>query len=193
MNLSDIEFRAMDSWWRRGGQANFEVPLFQKMGLDIRNKDLLEIGCGNGHGAYLLDQLSPRSYVGLDVMEEQVAKARERYPQFRFLVWDATDLSQFAPRSMDIVIIFGVLHHIPEWRKVIDEVKCVLRPDGGFFVEEPRGMDLKLFDFFFRWGHPDSDFGINRMEEYLKSHGFRIHQKCWTPLMTMVHAISTPH
>ena len=49
---------------------------------------------------------------------------------------------------------------------------CVLRPGGSFFVEEPRGMDLKLFDFFFRWGHPDSDFGINRMEEYLKSRGF---------------------
>jgi 2-polyprenyl-3-methyl-5-hydroxy-6-metoxy-1,4-benzoquinol methylase len=85
------------------------------------------------------------------------------------------------------VIIFGVLHHIPEWRRVIDAVKRVLRPNGSFFVEEPRGMDLKLFDFFFRWGHPDSDFGIQRMEQYLTSHGFIICDKKWTPMMTMMH------
>jgi ubiquinone/menaquinone biosynthesis C-methylase UbiE len=157
------------------------------MGLDIRNNDVLEIGCGNGHRAYLINQRVPRSYVGLDVMEEQINKARQRYPQYQFLIQDATDLSQFPDSSKDIVIIFGVLHHIPEWRKVIDEVQRVLRSNGGFFVEEPRGTDLKLFDFFFRWGHPDSDFGINRMGEYLKSRGFTLQNKQWTPLMTMVH------
>ena len=190
MKLSDIEFRAMDSWWRRWGQENFELPIFGRMGLDIRNQDVLEIGCGNGHGAYLLNQRLPRSYVGLDVMEEQIEKACRRYPQYQFLVQDATDLSQFADASKDIVIIFGVLHHIPEWRRVIDEVKRVLKPNGSFFLEEPRGMDLKLFDFFFRWGHPESDFGIHRMEEYLKVQGFVIQNIQWTPLMTMVHAKS---
>jgi len=188
MKLSDVEFRAMDSRMRRWGQRYFELPIFQRMGLDVRDKDVLEIGCGNGHGAYLLNQGSPRSYVGLDVMEEQIEKARRRYPRYQFLVQDAADLSQFAEASKDVVIIFGVLHHIPEWRKVIDEIRRVLRPGGSFFVEEPRGMDLKLFDFFFRWGHPDSDFGINRMEQYLQSRGFRICNKQWTPLLTMYRA-----
>src|SRR5512134_825296 len=122
MKLSDIEFRAMDSPLRRWGQQYFELPIFQRMGLDVRHKDVLEIGCGNGHGAYLLNQGSPRSYVGLDVMEEQIAKARQRYPTYCFLVQDAADLSQFGEASQDVVIIFGVLHHIPEWRRVIDEV-----------------------------------------------------------------------
>ncbi len=188
MKLSDLEFRAMDSWWRRWGQAYFELPIFQQMGLSIKDKDVLEIGCGNGHGAYLLNQRAPRSYIGLDLMEEQIEKACRRYPQYQFFVQDATNLSQFGEASKDIVIIFGVLHHIPEWRKAIDEIKRVLRPNGRLFVEEPRGMDLKLFDFFFRWGHPDSDFGIQRMEQYLKLHGFNIRNKQWTPLMTMIHA-----
>src|SRR6266498_3888319 len=190
MKLSELEFRAMDSWWRRWGQEKFEIPIFRRMGLEIRNKDVLEIGCGNGYGAYLINLKSPRSYIGLDLMEEQIEKARQRYPKYQFLVQDAADLSQFADASKDVVIIFGVLHHIPEWRKVIDEIKRVLRPKGSFFVEEPRGVDIKLFDFFFRWGHPDSDFGINRMEEYLKSHGFVICNRQWTPLMTMVLAKS---
>lgn len=185
MKLSDIEFRAMDSPLRRWGQRYFELPMFQRMGLDVRGKDVLEIGCGNGHGASLLNQGSPRSYVGLDVMEEQIAKARQRYPAYQFLVQDAADLSQFGEASQDVVIIFGVLHHIPEWRKVIDEVRRVLKPGGNFFVEEPRGVDLRVFDFFFRWGHPDSDFGSRRMEQYLISRGFKICNRQWTPLLTM--------
>lgn len=192
MKLSDIEFRAMDSWWRRWGQEHFELPAFQRLGLNIKDKDVLEIGCGNGYGAFLINKQSPRSYMGLDLMEQQIECARKRYPQFTFFVQDATDLSQFADASKDVVIIFGVLHHIPEWRKVIEEIKRVLRPNGSFFVEEPRGMDLKLFDFIFRWGHPDSDFGIIRMEEYLKSHGFTVKGRQWTPLMTIVHTQSNP-
>lgn len=192
MQLSDIEFRAMDSWWRRWGHEHFELPLFQRMGLDVRNKDILEIGSGNGFGAYLLDRWAPRSYVGLDLMEDQVMKARQRFPQYQFLVQDATDLSQFDEASKDVAIIFGVLHHIPEWRKVVDEVKHVLRPGGSFFVEEPRSFDLKLFDFFFRWGHPESDFGVQRLETYLESSGFRICGRQWTPLMTMYHLQKAP-
>ena len=188
MKLSDIEFRAMDSWWRRWGQEHFELPVFGRLGLKIEDKDILEIGCGNGYGAYLIHRHSPRSYVGLDVMEEQITRARQRYPQYTFLVQDATDLSQYPDASKDVVIIFGVLHHIPDWRKVVDEIQRVLRPGGSLFVEEPRGLDIKLFDFFFRWGHPDSDFGIKKMEEYMNSRGYRIKSKQWTPLMTMVHA-----
>lgn len=184
MKLSDVEFRAMSSWWRKWGHQHFELPMFQRLGLDIKDKDVLEIGCGNGYGGYLLNQLEPKSYIGLDVMEEQIEIAHRKYPQNNYLVQDATDLSQFSTASKDIVIIFGVLHHITEWRKTIDEIARVLKPDGQLFLEEPRGMDIKFFDFFFRWGHPNTDFGLKAMEAYLQSSGFKF-QRQWTPLLTM--------
>lgn len=187
MKLSKIEFRAMNTLWRRWGHQYFELPLFQRLGLDVKDKDVLEIGCGNGYGGYLLNQLGPKSYIGLDVMEEQVAIAQRNYPQYTFLVQDATDLSQLADASKDVVIIFGVLHHIPEWHKVIDEIARVLKPNGSLFLEEPRSVDIKLFDFFFRWGHPDSDFGLKALEAYLRSRGFQF-AKQWTPLLTMYRA-----
>lgn len=176
----------MNTPWRRWGHRYFELPMFQRLGLDVKDKDILEIGCGNGYGGYLLNQLRPKSYLGLDVMEEQIEIARRNYPHYNFLVQDATDLSQFADGGKDAVIIFGVLHHIPEWRKALNEIARVLKPGGSLFLEEPRGLDIKFFDFFFRWGHPDTDFGLKAMEEYLQSLGFTF-SKQWTPLLTMYH------
>jgi ubiquinone/menaquinone biosynthesis C-methylase UbiE len=187
MKLSTPEFRAMQSLPRRLGQRFFEMTMFRQMGLDLQNKDVLEIGCGSGYGAYLLSQLQPKSYIGLDVMTEQVELARRNYPQFQFLIQDAEDLSQFENESKDVVIIFGVLHHIPNWRKAIDEIIRVLKKDGSLFLEEPRGVDIKVFDAFFRWGHPNTDFGLNALDEYLSKQGLKIVNKSWTPLLTMYH------
>src|SRR3990172_6291929 len=187
MKLSTPEFRAMQSLPRKLGQQFFEMPMFRQMGLDLHNKDVLEIGCGSGYGAFLLDGLHPKSYIGLDVMDEQVELAQKKYPQFQFLIQDAEDLSQFANESKDVVIIFGVLHHIPNWRKTIDEIIRVLKPHGSLFLEEPRGVDVKIFDALFRWGHPNSDFGLRALDEYLSHHGLTIIRKQWTPLLTMYH------
>ena len=187
MKLSAPEFRAMQSLPRKLGQRFFEMTMFRQMGLDLQNKDVLEIGCGSGYGAYLLNQLQPKSYVGLDVMTEQVELARKKYPQFQFLIQDAEDLSQFENESKDVVIIFGVLHHIPNWRKAIDEIHRVLKPKGSLFLEEPRGVDIKVFDAFFRWGHPNTDFGLKALDEHFSNQKLKIVNKRWTPLLTMVH------
>ena len=39
MKLSDVEYRAMQTWWRKWGHAHFELPLFKHMGLNVKDKD----------------------------------------------------------------------------------------------------------------------------------------------------------
>ena len=138
MRLSNREFRAMNNPVRRFFQRRVEFPTFRRMGLEAGGKDVLEIGCGSGYGAVLLSSLQPRSYIGIDLMAEQIELARRiELPGAVFHIMDATDLAAFEDASKDLVVIFGILHHIPRWPQVIKEARRVLRTGGEIFLEEP--------------------------------------------------------
>lgn len=194
MRLSDVEFKAMNNPVRRFLQRHFEYRLYRKMGLTRKNQDILEIGCGSGYGAVLLSELQPRSYVGVDVMPEQIAlaeaAARDHHLEHvAFRVQDATRLEDIPARSQDTVVIFGVLHHIPPWREVIAECARVLRAGGQLFVEEPDGGMLDWWERFFHWGHTEAaSFRLEALEQTLRAAGFTLERQWKLPGVAGVYA-----
>ena len=97
---------------------------------------VLDIGCGNGVVAPFIVEKGAY-YAGIDIAENLVAIARERYRAeiaagtMRFAVGDATELP-FPDREFDYVVSFAVLHHIPSpelRRKFFAQMQRVLRPN----------------------------------------------------------------
>ncbi len=174
--LSEHEFKAMNNPLRRTIQRRVEFPLLKNMGVPIKGRDVLEIGCGSGYGAQLLDTLAPRSYTGTDLMPEQIALARQRLPQARFLIQDASNLKDISNASVDTVVAFEVLHHIPEWRAAVSEIRRVLRPGGVVYLEEPDGGVFDWCDRLIEWEHP-YNFRLKDLEVYLEQNGFVITKK----------------
>jgi len=69
---------------------------------------------------------------GTDVDPEMVQFARENIddiPRIRFLEMDATKMP-FEDNEFDIVLSFGVMHHIGNWEKALEEISRVLKPQG---------------------------------------------------------------
>jgi ubiquinone/menaquinone biosynthesis C-methylase UbiE len=176
MRLSEQEFKAMNTALRRILQRRVEYPTFRRLGLRPEPGHLLEIGCGSGYGATLLLNFNPNSYVGIDLMPEQISLAKELHlPKAEFRVQDASDLSCFEDGSKDTIVIFGVLHHILAWKQVVGECYRVLRPGGRLFVEEPGADILIPWERIFHWGHPDASlFTLKEFEAYLKTCDFTI-------------------
>jgi len=175
VRLTDEEFRAMNGPMRRFFQRRIEMPIFRRLGLRDQDLDILEVGCGPGYGAVLLAQLRPRSYLGIDIMPEQIELARKQWdlPDAEFLVMDASEMSPIGDASKDAVVIFDILHHIPKWREVIRECYRVLRPGGRMYLEEPSGTAVRLWDMVFQWNHPrEALFGHRELEEHLGATGF---------------------
>ncbi|MGO9109031.1 MAG: class I SAM-dependent methyltransferase [Thermoguttaceae bacterium] len=194
--LCDAELRAVNSPLRRFVQRRIEFPVFRSLGLKEQGLDILEVGCGSGYGAFLLSRLKPKSYVGIDLMPEMIDLARKRkdVPNAEFRVMDASDMGQIPDASKDVAVIFDILHHIPRWREVLSECGRVLRLGGAIFLEEPSGSAVRLWDFFFNWGHPkDAMFTWQELEARLNEVGFTAKRRCRLWPLRSYCAVKTPH
>jgi ubiquinone/menaquinone biosynthesis C-methylase UbiE len=101
--LSTREFNAMNNPLRRILQRGWEFPMLQRFGVQIRDRDVLEVGCGSGCGAQLIAAQHPHSYLGFDYMPEQIVLARQRIPAAQFPVQDAADMKDVSSASRDTV------------------------------------------------------------------------------------------
>jgi ubiquinone/menaquinone biosynthesis C-methylase UbiE len=110
-----------------------KIPFDHLIDFDsLNDKDVLEIGVGNGSHAQLLAQHA-RSYSGIDLTDYAVRSTSERMRCFALhaiiLQMDA-ECMQFADNSFDFIWTWGVIHHSSNTRKILQEMHRVLRPGG---------------------------------------------------------------
>lgn len=154
MRLGILEFAAMNNPLRRWIQKNVEFKIFkrhlEKRRADLQGGIIMDAGCGSGYSTELIvNEYHPSQVIAFDYMPEQVRLARRRGLNVEFFVGD---LRQIESESgiCDAVFIFGVLHHIREWRNALSEVARVLKPGGVLLVDEP--------EYRFTW--PELESGI---------------------------------
>jgi SAM-dependent methyltransferase len=117
--------------------------------LDVRGRDVLDVGCGDGALVRRLADARARA-VGLDpqaaALEQARAQAREGQT-VRYVQGTAED-PPFADASFDVVIFFNSLHHVPPacMDRAVAEAARMLRPGGLLYVQEPvaRGSAFEL-------------------------------------------------
>lgn len=100
----------------------------------------LEIGCGRGVGLGLIAQrFQPARVDGLDVDPEMIRLARARAGRNSakgvLMTADAQELP-YRRETLDAVFNFGIIHHLENWRRGIEEIARVLIPGGRFYFEE---------------------------------------------------------
>lgn len=164
MSLGNFEFFAMNNFLRRLIQKHREMRTFKSMlkqeGIDLQNSEIMDAGCGSGYSTKLIfDAFKPSKITAFDYMPEQIALAKRKGFPVDFFVGDMRKID-LPNEAVDAVFIFGVLHHIPDWRAALLEVARTLKRQGVLLVEEPKvGFSWEL------------------LEEDLKDIGFSILQK----------------
>ncbi|MDO4853237.1 MAG: class I SAM-dependent methyltransferase [Clostridia bacterium] len=180
MKLSNREFDAMQSRWRKWVNRKLEIPGFRDWGMDFAGKDILEIGCGSGYSASLIVQDHPKSYTGVDLMPEQLEKAEALgLSNARFVQGDVADLGCFRDASFDMIVDFMILHHVEGWRTFLDEAFRVLRPGGEMYINDLTRKGVHLTDFLFHWGHAEEPlFSMQEFEAQANRSGFVTAERC---------------
>jgi len=95
---------------------------------ELVNPLIVEIGCGSGWNSEVLDSVlrQPLRYIGGDYSLGMVQLGKAHYASVPFLVCDALSLP-FGDASCDILLSGGVLLHLAEYRKAIEESRRVAR------------------------------------------------------------------
>ena len=102
--------------------------------IDLKNKQVLEVGSGRGGGAsWIAKSKSPSSLIGVDFSKEAVTLCNDWYEQenLNFIEGNAQDLP-FDADSFDIVYNVESSHCYGDINKFVSEVFRVLRKDGYF-------------------------------------------------------------
>jgi ubiquinone/menaquinone biosynthesis C-methylase UbiE len=109
---------------------------------------ILDAGVGGGRTTPHLSAIAG-SYVGIDYSETMIEACRNRYPELRFAVSDAADLSAFPAEAFDAVVMaFNTIDYIvPEDRRRQCFTECwrVLKPGGVFLFSShnPRSIIVR--------------------------------------------------
>jgi SAM-dependent methyltransferase len=121
---------------------------------DWAGKDVLEVGVGLGTDFVRFVRAGARG-VAVDLTEASVAAVRQRLEleglDAEVRVADAESLP-FEDASFDLVYSYGVLHHTPDTRRAVDEVRRVLRPDGEARIMLYSRRSWLALGAWLRWG-----------------------------------------
>lgn len=96
------------------------------------NADILDVACGTG--VLFADYLRRKaaSVTAIDLSEQMVQIARQKYPQVEVLCGDV-ETAEFS-RTFDVVMVYNAFPHFPEPERLISRLCALLKPGGRLSV-----------------------------------------------------------
>ncbi len=103
----------------------------------VTGRHIVEFGCGDG--AFLQAvQSEAQSCCGVELQEDYVTALNANGISCH------TSLSALPDNSMDSVLSFHVLEHLPEQKPILEDLFRILKPGGILVAEVPHAKDLLL-------------------------------------------------
>ena len=101
----------------------------------VRDKKILDIGCGTGRFSQVLATWGAAVVVAVD-LSYAIDIAYANLQESKNVIFVQADMMAlpFEPETFDIILAWGVLHHTPDTRQAFMQVLTHLKPGGDYYV-----------------------------------------------------------
>jgi ubiquinone/menaquinone biosynthesis C-methylase UbiE len=114
----------------------YSLPAFLEFIGNIRDKHILDVGCGEGYNSRFFAKQGAR-VVAVDLSSEMIKLAQEEEEKthlgIQYFQASWTDLSIFKDHSFDFVVSTMALMDGPGYEKALKEFHRVLKPQGNLY------------------------------------------------------------
>lgn len=117
---------------------------------DIRNLDILDLGCGGGLTCEPLSRLKA-NVTGIDFVKKNIDVAKEHAKKSKLEIdYIYSDLEKFKiDKKYDLILALEILEHLDDWENAINNIKKNLKPNGKIIFSTINRTNLsRLFAIF---------------------------------------------
>ncbi|MCV0393501.1 MAG: methyltransferase domain-containing protein, partial [Nitrosopumilus sp.] len=131
----------------------------------IKNKIVLDAGCGTGYGSYLLAQKGAKSVLGIDTSKEAITFCKNNFKinNVQFKEDDCTN-PKVSDSSIDVVIAFEILEHLKNPEQFLSHAKRILKNNGLLILSTPNKKTYNSVNPFH-----EKEYSREELEEFLKT------------------------
>lgn len=158
--------------------ANNRLTEITLQRLDIKNKKIIDFGCGDGiYTEQLFQKGRPKLLVGTDASVQGIKKAKKNYEQKNkhlFFKAESCYKISYQDECFDTAIARGLLHHL---EKPSAAIKEMTRVADQIFIIEPNGNNpiLKIIEKYsaYHQKHQEKSYLPDDLKKWIFDCGFK--------------------
>ncbi|MGB7925864.1 MAG: class I SAM-dependent methyltransferase [Pyrinomonadaceae bacterium] len=109
-------------------QSKLEPLLGKEFWNDIKDRVVIDFGCGSGAGAVEIAQHGARKVIGIDIQEKGLEVARERAAQAG--VDDRCVFTTRTDERADVIVAIDSFEHFDDPAAILQTMRGLIKPDG---------------------------------------------------------------
>lgn len=141
---NEVFFKGYQELRKKEYTANdlIEIPqLFELIG-DVKDKTILDLGCGTGGSTKRLIELGAKKVLGIDLSFKmiEIAESENNYSNIEFKVMSMNDIDKLEEK-FDLVVSSLAIHYIEDYNGLCKKVYNLLNNGGEFIFSHGHPMD----------------------------------------------------
>lgn len=140
MDMSDKKVAEDNSFG--GTHPTIYHPFLSSLLPDLRNKTILDIGCGKGMVGFLIRtqrDLTNSTLIGMDISKSFLSFSKKHSIYDKLIAGDITKKLPFKDNSVDLVICSEVIEHMKKeiGEKLLNEIYRIIAKNGRVIITTP--------------------------------------------------------